>query len=108
MTAPPRATRRRRRPPAWLADDADEQGQGQEGDVEDIADLDSDQDHPDRPGYHGGVPCAACTRKLTAARRHRDRQLWILARELCASATLYRVGGRAPTALRSFSWRSRC
>ena len=30
-----------------------------------------------------------------------DFEAMFLARELCASATLYRVGGRAPTALRS-------
>jgi hypothetical protein len=56
---------------------------------------------PDRPGYHGGVPCASCARKAATARQHQDRQLWILARELCASATLYGLGGRAPVALRT-------
>jgi hypothetical protein len=56
---------------------------------------------PDRPGFHAGVACPSCGRKLTSARLHRDRQLWILARELCASASLYGLGGRTPTALRS-------
>jgi len=63
-------------------------------------DGDDDPDDPDRPGFHGGVPCPACARKAAAARLHQDRQLWILARELCASATLYGLGGRGPAALR--------
>jgi len=62
--------------------------------------IDPDGD-VDQPGFHAGVPCPSCGRRLAALRLHRDRQLWILARELCASASLYGVGGRAPTALRS-------
>jgi hypothetical protein len=57
---------------------------------------------PDRPGFHGGVPCASCARKAAIDRQHQDRQLWLLARELCASAGLYGLGGRESLAERSF------
>lgn len=61
----------------------------------------ADPTAPDRPGFHGGVPCASCARKAATARQHQDRQLWILARELCASASLYGLGGREPVAERT-------
>jgi hypothetical protein len=70
-------------------------------DVHTDADPDADGTDPDRPGFHRGVPCPSCARKAAAARQHQDRQLWILARELCASATLYGLVGRAPVALRT-------
>jgi hypothetical protein len=62
---------------------------------------DAEATAPDRPGFHGGVPCASCARKAATARQHQDRQLWILARELCASASLYGLGGREPVAERT-------
>ena len=44
---------------------------------------------------------ASCLRRVAIARRHRARQLLLLARELCASAALYRVQGSGSTATRT-------
>ena len=45
--------------------------------------------------------CAWCMHRVASARRHQASRMWLLARELCTSAALYRVGGRGFAASRT-------
>jgi hypothetical protein len=58
-------------------------------------------DLADCPGNHGWDHDFLCVRRVAFARRHQARRLWLLARELCASAALYRVEGSRSTATRT-------
>ena len=51
-----------------------------------------------RPGYQRASQCASALGRVGTAQR---RQMWLLARELCASASLYGVGGRSFAAKRT-------
>jgi len=52
-----------------------------------------------RPGRWGDR--VSCVSRVSLARRHRARQLLLLARELCASAALHEVGGRRSVSSRA-------
>ena len=60
-----------------------------------------ERDRPDCPGYHGWDLCASCVRRVAIARRHRARQMWLLARDLCTSAALHGMEGRGSAASRT-------
>ena len=45
--------------------------------------------------------CASSASRMSLARRRRARQLWLLARNLCASAALHEVGGRKSASSRT-------
>lgn len=58
-------------------------------------------DLADCPGDHGWDHDVLCVRSVAIARRCQAGRLWLLARELCASAALCRVEGSGSTASRT-------